>query len=211
MEDEPVDGPDLDGLLNDLARWAAQSLTVEEAGARSRESWLRQQAESDTSLQGLLIGWAERRAWVRLTTVAGTVNLGMVAAVGRDFVLLRVLSRGNDPGGDPSAGASAVLVRTSAIASVGRTLRQDDRRARSTETETAPARQLAPPIDLAGALAGLAAERPRLRIATGLSCRVVGELRWVGSDVACLILDGTPPAPVYVPLRGVVEVAILSS
>ncbi len=200
----PSDSGDVDGLLNDLARWAAESRTVEEAAARSRESWLRQQAAEDTSLEGLLIGWAERRAWVRLTTVVGTVTQGTVAAVGQDFVLLR----GNDDRAGP--GARAVLVRTSGIACIGSPPGQHDGRAGLARFETAPSRLLAPPIDLTGALAGLAAQRPRVRIAAGRNSWLVGELRWVGSDVACLRLDGTSTTPAYVPLAGVVEVSILS-
>lgn len=235
----PTEDDDVDRLLSDLARWSAESLTTEEAGARTRQAWLRQQAADDTSLEALLIGWAERRARVRLTTVAGTVDQGAIVAVGRDFVLLG--GNGHEGGGP---GVKAVMVRTSAIASIGRAPERGHGpgsppdHAGLTRFETAPSRRLSggldasdlpgwldtdheeralevspptAPIDLAGALAGLVADRPRLRVSTGLNHGVVGELRWVGSDVACLALDGTPPAPAYVSLPSIIEVSILSS
>ncbi|MGH9127560.1 MAG: hypothetical protein ACRDY2_00995 [Acidimicrobiales bacterium] len=245
----PDGDEDIDHLLEDLTRWAAESRTSEEAGSRKRESWLRQQAAEETSLESLLMGWAERGAWLRLTTVTGVAHNGRIVGLGRDFVLLGTV-------GAPAV--RAVLLRTSGIASIGAAAGQShtgrsalgedlarfetapDRRPGELGSEPAPPDRneelsdwtqeppdwteklgsepgkgrppltASPAIDLAGVLAGLATERPRLRMVSTPASSTVGELRWVGSDVACLRTDGPVPTPAYVPLPGVVEVAILA-
>lgn len=65
-------------------------------------------------------------------------------------------------------------------------------------------------VDLAGVLAGLAPARPRVRMVARSGGAVAGELRWVGSDVACLALDTQPPHPAYVALSNVSEVSVLA-
>lgn len=217
------DEVDVRQLVADLTRWAADSRTAEEAAARSRRAWLRRQAAEETSLEELLIGWAERGSSLRLATLAGTVHNGKVVLLGSDFVLL------SGVGLATASRPRAVLVRRSAIASVSRELEPPEGWANGVgDAGRAPPGSPEPPrwsgqgpsppspalpgpsLDLAGALGGLAADRPRLRILAGPSISVVGELRWVGTDVACVGLDGPMRRTAYVPLASIHEVWVLA-
>jgi hypothetical protein len=65
-------------------------------------------------------------------------------------------------------------------------------------------------VTLADVLAGLAGERPRVRMVVAGGHEVVaGELRSVGADVATLRLDGEPGGAVYVRLDAVRAVTLL--
>ena len=59
------------------------------AQARSRERWLRQQAEEGAELAGTLVDMAERGDVVGIRTVAGRRHQGTLAAVATDFVVVR--------------------------------------------------------------------------------------------------------------------------
>src|SRR5438552_1212591 len=61
------------------------------AQARSRERWLRQQAEEGAELVGTLVGLAERNETITLRTTSGRRHQGTLAAVAADFVVLRTL------------------------------------------------------------------------------------------------------------------------
>jgi hypothetical protein len=52
----------------------------------------------------------------------------------------------------------------------------------------------------------MAAERPRVTVATGVGEHVAGELRAVGRDVITVGVDGDTHALVYVPVTAVMEV-----
>jgi hypothetical protein len=80
--------PGADGLenLENLEQWAAEARARDAAEARTRERWLRTQAEEGARLGAVLAGLAERRADVVVTTSAGHHVTGRVTGVGRDFV-----------------------------------------------------------------------------------------------------------------------------
>lgn len=211
-------------LLADLTRWIAESRATEEAGSRRRRAWLRQQAAEETSLSSLTLAWAENAAQVSLRTLNGTEHRGTLVATGRDFVLLA-----------PGCGAiRAVLVAAGAIAII-RPLAILDCGPAQSRGEGAPTRvtrlpvrqgpqdepapgvndgspsssEAAPLLDLACALAGMAAGQPRVRMVAGRGDAIVGELRWVGWDVACLGLDTAVPSSAYVALANLAEVSVL--
>ncbi|MGH9074640.1 MAG: hypothetical protein ACRDZQ_11070 [Acidimicrobiales bacterium] len=219
-------------LRADLARWAADSAAAEAAASRTREGWLRRQAAEDSTWSGLTLGWAERGAPVAVATLGGRAHQGRLVAVGRDFLLLA-------PGGGPGrtrvtflASAFIATLRPGPVGGAGsasgmwaagppRTTPagpaqslhsrvpedpdQDEDLGR--EAGPGPSRSA---VDLAGALAGLAVDRPRVQIVAGSAGRLVGELQWVGVDILCLRVDAEPPAAGYVRLAAITEVSLLS-
>jgi hypothetical protein len=177
-----------DGVLDGLARWAADARADEAARDRARERWLRRQAEEEGTLAGALLDLAERRAAVLVATAAGRRHRGTVVAVGADFVGLR--------GGR----AAQVLVPLAAVAWV-RPLEGDS---------AAPGddRPLALEATLVEALDGLAARRPRtLVVPAAASEALTGELVAVGRDVVTLRLDGDGRPLAFVPVASVTEVS----
>ncbi len=216
-------------LLGELAKWASETRTTNDAGARSRQARLQRQSAESTDWASLVLGWAEREARVRVTTVTGKSHHGSVRAMGRDFVLLSTTA------GNPRTGV--VLIATSGIAFVCRSdidgfetgpardgfpheqvrcevsedlgdLGYTTELGQSPSPEPAMSESL---LDLSDALAEMAVSRPRLRVATGPGPSLVGELVWVGADVMCLRAEGSPPNPVYVRLATVVEVSVLGT
>lgn len=113
-DDESLD--EVSQLLAEFARWRSESRTADEAGARSRRTWLSQQSAESTTFSALALGWAERGAGVQVTTITGNVHHGSLRAVGRDFLLL------SRTAGEPHLGA--VLVATSGIAFICRSGRE---------------------------------------------------------------------------------------
>ena len=163
------------------------------AQARSRERWLRQQAEESAELTGTLVDLAERAEVVMVSTVAGRRHQGTLAAVATDFVVVRAL------------GGADTWIPFDAIAVVR------PQRGRQSRAATG---DRPPPLDLrlAELLAELAADRPRVRVVSrGDGEAVAGELRGVGVDVVMLALDGEPGGLCYVPLQSLAEVAVLTS
>lgn len=183
--------PDVEALLADLARWTADARADEAARARMHERWLRRQAEEDAHFSGVALDLAEAGTPVAVGLAGGRTLRGRLAGVGRDFWVL-------DPGGGP-----ATLVAIGAIA----TVRPDPgQRARPAASERRA------PLDavLADVLAGLAGDRPRVRVTTaGGTDGLVGELAAVGADVATLRLDGEQGASVYVRLGSIRVVTLL--
>lgn len=182
---------DVDGLLGDLARWTGEDRAATAAAARVRERWLRQQATEDAHFAGVILDLSEQGIGVSMATVSGATLRGRIATVAADFCLVR-----HDDG-------RATLVGFAAVVS----LRPDPghRRADAGADRGAPVA-----ATLADVLAGLAAERPRVRLGlTAGGAPVVGELRAVGADVLTVRLDGDPPATVYLRLAAVAEVTLL--
>ena len=175
------------GLAARLERWAAEARVDEAARGRSRERWLRRQAEEEGTVAGVLSDLAEAGAPVTLHTRSGGRHGGAVRAVGADFVAL---------GPDGGRGSEAV-VALRAIASV-RTLPGvrgvvGDRRPVAT-------------LQLADVVAGLAAEREPVRIVTDDGEAIAGVVRSVGRDVA--VVRGDPPGTGYVPLDAISAVVV---
>ncbi|MDQ1404270.1 MAG: hypothetical protein QOG03_2586 [Actinomycetota bacterium] len=180
-----------DDLLADLARWTSDQQIDEAAKARTRERWLRQQAEEDARFAGLVLDLAERGDHVVVRGASGRMYRGEIAGVGRDFIVVRTAS-----------GSRAALLTFDAVTTI-----------RPEPGLTTPAanseRDASLAATLADVLGGLVADRPRLQVIAGGDA-LAGELRAVGHDVASLRLDTNPPATVYVRLGPVVEVVLLA-
>jgi hypothetical protein len=196
-----VDGPSADdpgeaavvaGLLGDglaarIDRWAADARVDEAARLRARERWLRQQAEEEGSLAGVLADIAERGASVALHVRGGRRHRGEVAALGSDFVALR------------SAGAD-VIVALHAVTSV-RTL--------PGEASTIGDRSVGTSHRLVDVLAGLAAERAAMvLVLADRDEAVAGVVLWAGQDVVGVRVAGGAAVTAYVPVGAIVEVAV---
>lgn len=162
------------------------------AAERSRERWLRVQAEQSATFSATLLGLLERGVTVAVRTTSGAEHLGRLAALARDVCALRTTAD------------RQVWVRLDAIAAVRaeqghRSPPADDDRALHEDT------------GLAEILARLSDDRPRVAItALGGGRPVVGELRAVGEDVVTL-LEGDHRTTCYVRLSSVTEVSLLES
>jgi hypothetical protein len=177
-----------DALLDRLERWAADSRVDEAARQRSRERWLRQQAEEEATLAGVLLDLAERRVPVVVLTRAGRRHNGLVRAIGADFCALRT-----------ATGADVVV----ALAALG-AVRTQPRVEVSIGDRPAQVDLL-----LSEVLMGLAATRERVLIVTMDGADAVsGELRSVGHDVVTVRADGDQPAAAYIPLAAIAEVTM---
>lgn len=182
---EPVPGEA--DLVAHLTRWLAEQRVDDAANARSRERWLRQQAEEEGTFAGVLLDLAERQRPVVLATGPTRRLRGRLRAVGRDFCLL-----GTDRGVN-------VVVAHRAVSSV-----RLEPHARPLTGD----RAVVASTGLMETLAELAGTRPRVLVVTRPGEPLAGVLRAVGSDVLTLRLDGDPPATVYVPAASVAEVSL---
>ncbi|TMM20662.1 MAG: hypothetical protein E6G01_00055 [Actinobacteria bacterium] len=186
----------VDRLIGDLRRWAADARASDAARARSRQRWLRRQAEEESTLAGIALNLAERGTAVVLETTSGHTHRGRLLGLARDVWLLR------------SGGSSVTFVAADAIAAFQAQPRGDG----TPISEATGARPVPLAASLAEMLGDLAAERPRLRIVVrGRSDALTGQLRAVGMDVATVRLAGDPPTTVYVRLDSVSEVSVLGS
>lgn len=184
--EELVRGEGAASFASRLDRWVAEARVDDAALQRSRERWLREVADQEATLSGVLTDLAERRAGVTIDA-GGRRHHGLIAAIGVDFVALQVAS-GPD-----------VLLAISAIGVV----------------RTAPAvaaavgdRMVVTELRLADVLGELAADRERVRLVTSAGHAEAGVLRSVGHDVVVLRTDGAQPGTAYVPRGAVIEVTI---
>lgn len=181
-------------MLDDLERWAAESLAREAADERVRERWLRRQTEDGATFSTLLLDLAERDATVILATMPGQRHQGRITVVGADFTAVRT-SVGHLTL-LPFAWLSTVVPGgewTGAYA------------AGTPEDRPAPLG-----VMLADALAEAAATRPRVSLRSGGSA-VAGELRSMGADLITLAVGEPRPRPTYVRLGSVSEVSFFES
>lgn len=173
-----------------LERWAAAARVDEAAGRRSRERWLRHQAEEEGSFAGVLRDLAERGVPIAVRVRGGRVHHGRIQVVGRDFVAITA-----DGPGDALLAlglVSSVTIRPGEPVTVG--------------DHQAPSR-----LSLVHVLTGLCAERERVMLVVddGAST-VVGTLQALGRDVVTIQLDGDRHrGTAYVPL-GSLGAVILS-
>jgi hypothetical protein len=182
---------DVDGFLADLARWTAAARVDDAVTSRTRERWLRQQAAEGARFAGVALDLAERGGGVVIRTGTGRTLHGRIVALARDFCVVR------------HDGGAATFVALAAVA----TLRPEPG---SQAREAASERAGALDADLADVLAGLAGDRPRVRIVVeGGGEAITGELRAVGVDVASVRLDGEPPQTVYVQLGSLRELTLV--
>lgn len=177
------------GLAARLERWAADARVDEAARARSRERWLRRQAEEERTVAGVLADLLEAGAVVAVTVAPGAELTGVVRAVGADFVALGA-------GGRP---ASEVVVALAAVTSV---------RTRSGTAEVLGDRPAAGTMRLVDVVAALAADRDEVRVVTRDGGTVAGVVRSVGQDVLVVRTGGPRPATGYVPVGAIVAVVV---
>lgn len=175
---------DVERLLADLARWTAERRASDEARSRSEEASLRRQAEEEARFTGLALDLAEQGASVTVQTTGGRRHHGTVVAVADDFLVLDT--------------HRPVLVAYRAIAVVRSTAGLEG------STRIAPLG-----TRLVHALAGIAADRPRVVLVVDGGEPLHGELRSVGRDILALRLDGADGAVVHVRLDAVGEVTLL--
>lgn len=172
-----------------LERWAADARVAEAARRRSRERWLRQQAEEAATFAGVLTDLAESGTPVGVQTLAGRRYQGTVRTVGVDFVAIEG-TRG------------AVLVASSVLVSV---------RTRPGAAAAVGVRSSAGRSRLSEVLVGMAAEgEPVVLVPRHGGDPVAGTLVAVGRDVVVVRASGERPAIMYVPLVAVGEVVIES-
>jgi hypothetical protein len=179
-------GPDLTARLE---RWVADARSEDAAAARTRERWLRLQADESATFVGVLVDLAERGTPVVILGRAGRRHGGSIAAVAADFCALR------------TGGGRDVLLAYTGIGSV----RPDSRSPGPIGDRVVQAE-----IGLAEMLSVLAADRPRVLIITTPDADgVAGELRSVGRDVVTVRLDGEPRAAAYVAISAIAEVSLV--
>lgn len=190
MADDPFAGRDVPkrlgggDLVADLTRWLAEQRADAAAASRSRERWLRQAADEEARLAGVLLDLAERADTVVVQGVAARTHRGRVRAVGEDFLALRT-------------GGADVLVPFDAVVAVrpeGRPIEGADR-------------AQALDLGLAEALAALAGDRRRVLVISRDGTGLAGELRSVGRDVLTLRL-AQAASTVYVPIASVAELSL---
>jgi hypothetical protein len=168
-------------LARSLERWAADAMVDEAARQRTRQRWLRIQAEEEASILGALVDLAERGRPVVLDVAAHRIR-GNVVGIGADFLALHS-DRGQD-----------VLVRTDAVEVV---------RAEPGGRDVIGDRATLVEIGLGAVVGPLAADRPEVMLRTRSGQTVRGELRSAGVDVVRLRAEGDPTSPAWVPLAAV--------
>jgi hypothetical protein len=180
-------GAHLPSLAARLDAWLADARVEGSADARARERWLEAAAAADATLAGVLLDLAERGTALTVATAAGTKHHGCVEVLGADFIALRTATGGE------------VLVALGCLSSV------------RTAPSVAPAsgeRPVTTELLLREVLGELAAERAPALLLTVGGDAVRGELRAVGEDVVTVRTAGPDPATVYVPVGGIVELAL---
>ena len=174
-------------LIDRLDRWAADARVDEAVQRRTRERWLRHQADQAATFAGVLVDLAERGAPVALQLMGGRTVVGTLRTIGADFCALRV-------------GATTTLVALAAIAAV-----------RGAPAAAAPAgdRVTACELRLSDVVGELANDRERVRVVpAGAHEPLVGQLRAVGPDVVTIRSEGDPPSTMFVRLAAVGELSI---
>jgi hypothetical protein len=191
---EAVGSAELDQLLGEamegrLDRWVAEARVDAAVQERSAERWLRQQAEEEATLTGILVDLAEWQTEVAITTTSGRLHCGRIHQVGVDFVQVVV------------PGAGPVLVSTAVISSV---------RTRPGVPPVTGDRVVAPQVRLVERIIGMAEERERaMFVPLDGRSPVCGTVRSVGQDVLVIRLDADTPTTAgyaYLPITTIGEV-----
>ena len=199
----------VDGLLGEgigarLERWAADARIEAAARRRARERWLRQQAEEEATLAGVLIDLGEQGAEAVVHTRTGRIHRGRVGVVGADFVGLARSSSPVEARGGSAAGGEEVLVTLDSVTSV---------RMQAGARLVTGDRPLTSRLSLAEVITGLAAERERVVLVLADSGETLaGTLQSVGQDIVVVRLADGPagarPPTAYVALAAIVEVVV---
>ena len=183
----PVDGLLGGDLLGRLEAWAATARVEDAARRRSQERWLRQMAEEEATLAGVLADLGERNVPIVLRTGADRSHQGVVRVVGEDFAGLRTST------GD-------VVVAFAAIGVV---------RHVPGERPVVGDRTIRTGLTIVDVLGALLAERERVLLVTrDGSDAIAGELRSVGQDVVVVRPDVDRRASVYVRLDSIAELML---
>lgn len=175
-------------LDRSLERWAADALVDEAARRRTRERWLRIQAEEEASFAGTLVDLAEHGRPAVLD-VAGERVRGRLVGVGADFVAVRTDRRQD------------ALVPFDAIEAV---------RPEPGAADVRGARSATLDVALHAVLGPIAADRPDVLVRTRHGVALRGRLRSAGTDVLRLRLDVEPPTPTWIPLTAVAVLVLVS-
>jgi small nuclear ribonucleoprotein (snRNP)-like protein len=157
----------IDGLLDELRRWAADDETARLARSRSRARWLHQQAAESATLAGVLLDLAEHRVVVTVETGA-RAHTGSLVAVSTGVCVLQEID---------DAEHHLALVPLATITMLVPPVQAHGDRVPNLQ------------LDLAGVLAGLAADRPTVSLELESGKRVTGVLETVGMDIVNLRVD----------------------
>jgi hypothetical protein len=181
-----VSDDEADNAVVSLARWASAAKADDAADARTRERWLRQQAQESATVAGLMAGLVERRVAVALRTTNGHTHNGTLVGVGADYLALVGANR-------------MTFVPLDRVATV--TPRPPTAAPASDERQPPTGR-------LAAVLAGLAAEGPPVTLMTGGET-VAGVLAAVGADLLTIQRgDAAGGEVLYVPVASVAELSV---
>lgn len=172
-----------------LDRFAADARVDAAVRVRSRERWLRHQAEEETTVAAVLADLRDQATAVEVHTRAGGLHRAVVRTVGVDHVVLA-----------DAQGRGTVVVALSALASV----RTSAGVAPVLGDRTGPAAD----VHLADVLVELAEGRVEVRVVTVAGDVTAGTVRSVGQDVAVVASRDTPPAVAYVPLDAISEIVV---
>jgi hypothetical protein len=176
------DDPLGNDLIDRLDRWAADARVDEAVQRRTRERWLRHQADQAATFTGVLVDLAERGAPVALQLLGGTSVVGALRTIGADFCALRV------------AGTTSLVV-LDAVSTV---------RGAPASSSLSGDRVTACELRFVDVVSELANDRERVHVVpAGAGAPLTGQLRAVGQDIATIRCDGDPPATVYVRLAAV--------
>jgi hypothetical protein len=178
-----------DAVVTAFARWAADERARDAASQRTRERWLRQQAQEAATLVDILVDLAEARSRAAISVGGGFADVhGRVVGVGNDFVVVE------------HQGA-ATLVALHAVEA----LRPDAGQGDDPIALAAPSggeRRAVIEVNLLAALAALAAHRSPVRLRLAGGGTLSAELRGVGVDVV-MLASPTPRRTVYIPLTAI--------
>lgn len=176
----------------DLAALLDAERGSEAARARSTQRWIRQQAEEEARLSGVLLSAAEQRETITVRTTSARSHTGTVAGVGVDYAAVA------------SAGGVLVYIALAAI-----TVVQSDRAL--APVPAGDARTGPTAATLHDVLSQHAGERPDVVfVCAGQPDSVPGRLIAVGVDVASVVVDERRRIA-YVALSSVTEVSLRAS
>jgi hypothetical protein len=179
------------GWAERLERWASEARVDEAARRRSRERWLRHQAEEEGSFAGVLVDLADAGGTVQVHLRGGARVAGVIRAVGADVVAVETAA----------AGAGPVVVAVDAVTAV---------RSGPDGRAVAGDRPVPSTLRFEDVLVELAAEHERVRLVTVDGGVVTGCVRAVGRDLVTLGAAGPAEAPghTYVPRAALAAVTI---
>lgn len=177
------------GMAARLERWAADARVDEAARARSRERWLRRQAEDETALAGVAADLRDATTPVTVGTLSGRRHAGTLRVVGEDFLVV----------GPASGRGPEVVVALAAVESV---------RTPPGVPAVVGDRPAEVAIRLVDVVTGLAEEREPVQVVAASGDVVGGVVAAVGTDVLTVRSTTRPAGVTYVPMAAVAELVV---